>query len=87
MTDEQKYDDTPEDLSVQVHPTVYIMGASCGLMDRLISQSNSWAEGDDNICLVDEEALEIPELARALEEYEASGDLLPLSGYDVVVSR
>lgn len=75
----QETENTDAHLSVVVHPVAYIMGASAGLMDRIRRDTGNWGEGDENICMTDEQAREIPELAAVLETVDAAG-------CDVVVS-
>jgi len=59
----------------QVH---YVCGVSRSMMDKIRAKTNSWAEGNDNICLTAEEALTIDELKL----------LLPAGPIgDVIISR
>jgi len=71
-------------MELLVSTVVYITGAPLDLLTELRTSGNSWADGDDNICLPYDEALEFPELAELLVE---KGREHALSGCDVIVSR
>lgn len=70
-------------MELMVSPVVYITGAPLDLLAELRTSGNSWADGDDNICLSFEEALTFPELAELLVW---DGQESPFSGCDVIVS-
>ena len=53
----------------------YIMGAPASLMDKIRENANYWADGDTNICLTFEQAVEIPELKSMLDE-KVDGDVI-----------
>ena len=63
-------------MKVAVHKTVYVMGAPCALMDKVRSTANPWADGDENICMTFEEALEVDELKALLEPIQDGGDVI-----------
>ena len=63
-------------MEVAIHKTVYVMGAPYDLMDKVRSTVNSWADGDENICMTFEEALEIDELKALLEPIQDGGDVI-----------
>lgn len=63
-------------MKVQIHPTIYVMGASCELMDKVRANTNSWAEGNENICMMFEEAIEIEELKPLLNGIKDGGDVI-----------
>ena len=55
------------------------MDASAEVMKAIRETGHAWADGDENLCLTYEDALEIPELARVLKRFKG--------GCDVIVSR
>lgn len=63
-------------LRAAVFQTVYVMGASCDLMDKVRRTCNAWAEGDETICLTREYADEIEELEPLLRELDSGGDVI-----------
>jgi len=66
-------------MKIEEGRVLYIMGASCALMDKIRRQCNSWADGDENICMTFEEAVELDELRSLLKGRDG--------GMDVIVSR
>ena len=63
-------------MQVQTHTTTYIMGASDALMDKVRAEANAWAEGDDNICMTFEDAMEVEELTPLLRNITNGGDVI-----------
>ena len=63
-------------MEVVIHKAVYVMGASHALMDKVRRTANSWADGDENICMTFEEALEVDELKALLEPIRDGGDVI-----------
>jgi hypothetical protein len=56
-------------------PTLYVMEAGAELMDKIRREGNYWAEGDENICMTFEDALEIDELKELISGKNA-GDVV-----------
>ncbi len=63
-------------MKVEISKVVYIMGVSCSLMDKVRRGVNSWAEGNENICMTFEEALDVEELQPLLEGIQDGGDVI-----------
>jgi hypothetical protein len=56
-------------------PTLFIMEVGAELMDKIRREGNCWAEGDENICMTFEDALEIKELKELISGKNA-GDVI-----------
>ena len=67
-------------MKAQVFRTIYIMDAGAEVMEAIRENGHAWANGDENLCMTYEDALEIPELARVLKR-------VTQRGCDVIVSR
>jgi hypothetical protein len=65
-------------MKTEVNEVIYIMEAGAQLMDKIRRECNCWAEGDENLCLMSEEAETLPELAEVLKG---------VANCDVIVSR
>jgi len=63
-------------MKVAVYKTVYVTGATCELMDKVRRTVNSWAEGEGNICMTFENALEVAELHELLKSIKDGGDVI-----------
>jgi len=63
-------------MKIAIHKTIYVMGASFDLMDKVRRKVNSWADGAENICMTFEEALTIDELKPMLEPIRDGGDVI-----------
>ena len=63
-------------MKIQVSPVIYIMGASCALMDKVRRECSSWADGDENICMTFEEACEVDELKPLLKDHLDASDVV-----------
>lgn len=67
-------------MKAEIEKIVYITGVPSSLMDKVRSEKNTWAEGEENLCLNFECAMEIEEIAPLLEALETNG------GCDVILS-
>ena len=63
-------------MRVEVFKAVYVMEADDALIDKLRRTTNLWAEGDENICMTFETALEIEELEPLLRNIKDGGDVI-----------
>ena len=72
--------DVFETMRIEVHPVIYITDCPYDLMDKIRTESYPWSEGQCNICLTYEEAMEIEELKPVLA-------LTDQSGCDVIISE
>jgi len=63
-------------MRIETFNTIYVMETPCELMDKIRSNSNYWADGDENICLTFEEAIEIEELKPLLDNIKNAGDVI-----------
>lgn len=66
-------------MKARVFRTIYIMDAGAEVMEAIRENGHAWASGDENLCMIYEEALGIPELARVLKRFKG--------GCDVIVSE
>lgn len=66
-------------MKAQVFRTIYIMDAGAEVMEAIRENGQAWASGDENLCMIYDDALEIPELARVLKRFTG--------GCDVIVSK
>ena len=66
-------------MTVQESRIIYILEAGAALVEKTRNTTTCWADGDENLCLTFEDALEVPELADALKGREG--------GCDVIVSQ
>lgn len=55
------------------------MDAGAEVMEAIRENGQAWASGDENLCMIYDDALEIPELARVLKRFTG--------GCDVIVSK
>jgi hypothetical protein len=64
-----------------ISKVAYIVGTPAALMDKIRSECNNWADGDENICLTFEDAmdLEIDELKPFLQDLS--------EGCDIIISK
>jgi len=72
--------ETAYSMRIEVHPVIYITDCPYDLMDKIRTESYPWSEGQCNICLTYEEAMEIEELKPVLA-------LTDQSGCDVIISE
>ena len=63
-------------MKVEIHKTVYVTGASCALLDKVRGEVNSWADGDENVCMTFEDALGVEELKPLLKDIRDGGDVI-----------
>ncbi len=66
-------------IKTQTSKVIYVMGAPAELMDKIRREADYWAEGDENICMNFDQAMEIEELVPFLKERQ--------EGCDVIVSK
>jgi len=62
-----------------ISSVAYILETPSDLMQKIRSEANYWSEGDENICLTTEQAMEIEELHPFLKD-------IP-TGCDIIVSK
>jgi hypothetical protein len=67
-----------DSMTTQISNALYIMGASCELMEKVRKETDNWAESNTNICMTYEQAVEIEELRPYLKE---------TFGCDVILSK
>jgi len=65
-------------MKTQVAPIIYIIKVPRILLDKIRQESNSWAEGNENLCLTYEAAAGIEEIKEFLPH---------LPGSNVILSR
>ncbi len=63
-------------MNVEIVPTIYVMGTSCELMDKIRREANYWSDGDENICLTFDEAMEVEELHPYIQDIKNAGDVI-----------
>ena len=63
-------------MKVEIHKTIYVTGASCALLDKVRGEVNSWADGDENVCMTFEDALGVEELKPLLKDIRDGGDVI-----------
>lgn len=66
-------------MTVQVFRTIYIMDTDAEVMETIRESGKAWANGDENLCMTYEDAMEVPELAKVLKKLKG--------GCDVIVSK
>jgi len=66
-------------MKTEVNEVIYVMEAGAQLMDKILRDCSYWADGNENICLTFDEAINNKELRKALKPYKG--------GCDVIVSK
>lgn len=63
-------------LKIETHKTVYIFDATPELLDDVRSKTNTWAEGDETVCMTIENAMEHEALRPLLKDIGCDGDVI-----------
>jgi hypothetical protein len=63
-------------MEVQTNKVIYVMRVPDDLMDKIRNETESWADGNQNICLMYEDALEIEEIRPLIENIKDAGDVI-----------
>lgn len=66
-------------MKTEVNEVIYVMEAGAQLMDKIRRECSCWADGNENLCLTFDEAINNKELRKALKPYK--------DGCDVIVSK
>ena len=66
-------------MKTEVNKVIYVMEAGAQLMDKIRRECSCWADGNENLCLTFDEAINNKELRNALKPYKG--------GCDVIVSE
>ena len=66
-------------MKVEEYKVIYVMEAGAKLMDKIRRDCSYWADGNENICLTFDEAINNKELCKALKPHKG--------GCDVIVSK
>jgi hypothetical protein len=63
-------------MKVETCKVIYIFEAPIELINKIQAQNNTWAEGDDNICMTFEEAETIDEFKDLLKDIKDGTDVI-----------
>ena len=63
-------------MKTEVNKVVYIMEAGAQLMDKIRRECSCWADGNENLCMTFDEAINNRELRKALKPYKGSCDVI-----------
>ena len=66
-------------MKTEVNEVIYVMEAGAQLMDKIRRECSCWADGNENICMTFDEAINNKELRKALKPHKG--------GCDVIVSK
>ena len=66
-------------MKVEEYKVIYVMEAGAQLMDKIRRDCSCWADGNENICMTFDEAINNRERRKSLKPYTG--------GCDVIVSK
>ena len=69
-------EDSPPGMTARVDHVIYVYGATREFIDELRQDVNSWADGQDNVCLTFEDAMEVDALKEVLKDIKVAGDVI-----------
>lgn len=63
-------------MKILTYNIVNVIRVPCALMDKVRTEVNTWAQGDNDVCLTLEDALEVEELAPLLSHIQPGSDVI-----------